>query len=210
MEKCVGIVCLMESTKQVLLPTAYWGSIAYQAYLLQYDCLLEVNEHFVKQSIRSRCQILGGNKLLMLNVPRVRKSSSKTAVKDLCINYDHPWQKEHWQSLISAYRTSPYFEYYEDELAPLYEEKTNTLLELNNRIQHKIFELLSIDKELQFTTSYQKEFEGLDLRSHHFVTDCPSYTQVFGTDFTPNLSILDLIFNEGPNSESYLLNLSLK
>ena len=200
----------MESTKQVLLPTAYWGSIAYQAYLLQHDCLIETNENFVKQSIRSRCQILGANKPLMLNVPRVRKSSSKTAVKDLCINYDHPWQKEHWQSLISAYRTSPYFEYYEDELAPLYELKTNTLLEFNNRIQHKVFELLSIDKELQFTTSYQKEFEGLDLRSYHFVTDCPIYTQVFGTDFTPNLSILDLIFNEGPNSESYLMNLYLK
>ena len=98
----------MESTKQVLLPTAYWGSIAYQAYLLQHDCLIEVNEHFVKQSIRSRCQILGANKPLTLNVPRVRKSSSKTAVKDLCINYDHPWQKEHWQSLMSAYRSSPY------------------------------------------------------------------------------------------------------
>ena len=210
MEKCVGIACSMESTKQVLLPTAYWGSIAYQAYLLQHDCLIDVNEHFVKQSIRSRCQILGANKPLTLNVPRVRKSSSKTAVKDLYINYDHPWQKEHWQSLMSAYRSSPYFEYYEDELAPLYEEKANTLLELNTRIQHKLFELLSINKELQFTTSYQKEFEGLDLRSHHFVTDCPSYTQVFGTDFTPNLSILDLLFNEGPNSETYLLELSLK
>ena len=200
----------MESTKQVLLPTAYWGSLAYQAYLLQHDCLIEVDENFVKQSIRSRCQILGANKPLMLNVPRMRKSSNKTAVKDLCINYDHPWQKEHWQSLMSAYRSSPYFEHYEDELAPLYKEKVKTLLEFNTRIQYKLFELLCIKKELQFTTSYQKEFEGLDLRSHHFVTDCPSYTQVFGTDFTPNLSILDLLFNEGPNSETYLLELSLK
>lgn len=200
----------MESTKQVLLPTAYWGSIAYQAYLLQHDCLIEVNEHFVKQSIRSRCQILGANKPLILNVPRVRKSSSKTAVKDLCINYDHPWQKEHWQSLMSAYRSSPYFEYYEDELAPLYQKKTNTLLDLNTCIQNKLFELIGIDKTLEFTTSYQKEFEGLDLRKHHFETDCPSYMQVFGTDFTPNLSILDLLFNEGPNSETYLLEFSLK
>ena len=200
----------MESTKQVLLPTAYWGSIAYQAYLLQHDCLIEVNENFVKQSIRSRCQILGANKPLTLNVPRVRKSSSKTAVKDLSINYDHPWQKEHWQSLMSAYRSSPYFEYYEEELVQLYKEKSNTLLDFNTKIQHKLFEILNIDKELQFTTYYQKEFEGLDLRNHHFVTDCPSYTQVFGTDFIPNLSILDLIFNEGPNSESYLLDLSLK
>ena len=199
----------MESTKQILLPTAYWGSISYQAYLLQHDCLIEINEHFVKQTIRSRCQILGANKPLTLNVPRVRKSSSKTTVKDLCINYDHPWQKEHWQSLISAYRSSPYFEYYEDEIAPLYEEKTNTLLDFNTRIQYKLFELLSIKKELRFTTSYQKEFEGLDLRNQHFVTDCPCYTQVFGTDFTPNLSILDLLFNEGPNSETYLLKISL-
>ena len=210
MEKCVGIACSMESTKQVLLPTTYWGSIAYQAYLIKHDCLIEVNEHFVKQSIRSRCQILGANKPLTLNVPRVRKNSSKTIVKDICINYDHPWQKEHWRSLMSAYRSSPYFEYYEDELAPLYEEKINTLLEFNTSVQHKLFELLCIDKELQFTTSYQKEFKGLDLRNHHFMTDCPSYTQVFGTNFTPNLSILDLLFNEGPNSENYLLNLYLK
>ena len=111
---------------------------------------------------------------------------------------------------MSAYRSSPYFEYYEDELAPLYEEKANTLLELNTRIQHKLFELLSIEKELQYTTSYQKEFEGLDLRNQHFITDCPGYSQVFGRDFTPNLSILDLLFNEGPNSETYLLELSLK
>ena len=200
----------MESTKKVLLPTAYWGSIAYQAYLLQYDCLIEANEYFVKQSIRNRCQILGANNPLALNVPRVRKSSSKTAVKDLCINYDHRWQKEHWQSLMSAYRSSPYFEYYEYELLPLYKEKFNTLLEFNNRIQRKLFELLGIKKELHFTNSYQKEFDGLDLRNQNFVADCPSYTQVFGTDFTPNLSVLDLLFNQGPNSETYLLELSLK
>lgn len=210
MEKYVGIAYLMESTKQVLLPTAYWGSICYQAYLLQYDFLIEVNSHFIKQSIHSRCHILGANKPLTLNVPRVRKNSSKTAVKDLCINYDHPWQKEHWKSLMSAYRSSPYFEYYEEELAPLYQEEVSTLLDLNIRIQNKLFELLGVDKELRFTNSYNKEFNGLDLRNHHFLTDCPIYTQVFGSHFTPNLSVLDLIFNEGPNSENYLLGLSLK
>ena len=111
---------------------------------------------------------------------------------------------------MSAYRSSPYFEYYEFELLPLYKEKSNTLLEFNTRIQRKLFELLSINKELQFTNSFQKEFDGLDLRNKHFVTNCPSYTQVFGTDFTPNLSVLDLLFNQGPNSETYLLELSLK
>ena len=166
----------------------------------------------MKQSIRSRCQILGANKPLTLNVPRVRKSSSKTAVKrPLHRKFKTTLGKRNiGKSLMSAYGSSPYFEYYEDEIAPLYEEKANTLLELNTSIQHKLFELLSINKELQFTTSYQKEFEGLDLRHHHFFTDCPSYTQVFGTNFTHNLSILDLLFNEGPNSETYLLELSLK
>jgi hypothetical protein len=202
----------MESTKKALIPTAYWGNIEYFAYLVQYDCTIEVKERFVKQSLRSRCEILGANKVLRLNVPRNRKNSSRLAVDQIGINYDHPWQKEHWQSLCSAYRSSPYFEYYEDEMEELFLHKADSLLELNNLVSHKIIELLDLEIELQFSERYETKFDGLDLRAHSFNNiSPPSYTQVFShpEGFQKNLSILDLLFNEGPNSETYLREVEL-
>lgn len=203
----------MESTKNTLLPTAYWAPIEYYAYLLQQHCKLEVEEHFVKQTIRSRCQIAGANNILTLRIPKVRKNSSKTLVKDLRINNDTAWQKQHWNSIVSAYNSSPFFEYYQDDIAPLYEEKPKFLLDWNNKTQELLGSLLNLEISLPQTDSYQKNTEGLDLRSYTFDKQTlPTYTQVFSEKygFTPNLSILDLLFNEGPNTETYLQALSLK
>jgi hypothetical protein len=203
----------MESTKNTLLPSAYWAPIEYYAYLLQHQCALEVEEYFVKQTIRSRCQIAGANNILTLHIPKVRKNSSKTLVKDLRINHDTAWQKQHWNSIVSAYNSSPFFEYYQDDIAPLYEEKPNFLLDWNNQIQELLDSLLNLEIVLPQTGSYQKNIDGLDLRGYAFDKQMlPSYTQVFSEThgFTPHLSILDLLFNEGPNTETYLQSLSLK
>ncbi|MBC8464368.1 MAG: WbqC family protein, partial [Bacteroidetes bacterium] len=181
--------------------------------LLQQHCKLEVEEHFVKQTIRSRCQIAGANNILTLRIPKVRKNSSKTLVKDLRINNDTAWQKQHWNSIVSAYNSSPFFEYYQDDIAPLYEEKPKFLLDWNNKTQELLGSLLNLEISLPQTDSYQKNTEGLDLRSYTFDKQTlPTYTQVFSEKygFTPNLSILDLLFNEGPNTETYLQALSLK
>jgi len=203
----------MESTKSTLLPAAYWAPIEYYAYLLQHHCKLEVEEHFVKQTIRSRCQIASANNILTLHIPKVRKNSSKTLVKDLRINHDTAWQKQHWNSIVSAYNSSPFFEYYQDDIAPLYEEKPSFILDWNNKTQELLDSLLNLEIVLPQTNSYQKDIDGLDLRNYTFdKKTLPPYTQVFSEKhgFIPNLSILDLLFNEGPNTETYLQALSLK
>ncbi|MAN50083.1 MAG: hypothetical protein CMD04_04615 [Flavobacteriales bacterium] len=200
----------MELNRKIILPIAYWGSIVYQGVLIQNNCIIDIYENFKKQSIHSRCEILGPNKIIKLNVPKVRKSSSKTSIKNLSINYDHNWQKVHWKSLTSCYRSSPYFEYYEEELEKLYQNKIQGLLEWNILIQKKFFELIDVKKKLEFTNKFQKNYIEKDYRDQNFRTNnVPKYTQVFGKEFHKNLSILDLLFNLGPDTKKYLENLSL-
>ena len=119
----------MVSNKKYLLPPSYLAPIGYYAILIQYPgCTIEQYDYFVKQTIRNRCAILGANGKLILSVPKQRKSSSKTILKDIQISYDATWQKLHWKSITSAYRSSAYFEYYEDLFAPLYQKKEKFFL----------------------------------------------------------------------------------
>ena len=126
----------MQSIKPTLLPCPYFGSTEYFSYLISNEYFIEVYDFFVKQSLRTRCKIYGANGILTLKVPKIRKNSSKTLFKDIKINYDYNWQKEHWESLISAYRSSPFFEYFEDELHSLFQKK-HTFLKLEFQ-QHSI------------------------------------------------------------------------
>lgn len=197
----------MQFTK--LIPTAYFGPLKYQALISQYDCNIEKKEFFIKQSLRTRCNINGANGIITLKVPRARKNSSKTLVCDIKINYDHPWQKEHWKSIKSAYQSSPFFEYYCDDLLPFFEKKYLYLFDLNTEIQLKLIELIGIDKKINFSKSfipYQKN----DWRVTNFQSSSKTkpYEQVFSLNnkFISDLSILDLLFNLGPETHQYLLN----
>jgi hypothetical protein len=203
----------MLSTNTCILPTAYLGPIEYYALLLQKNCSIEINDFFVKQSIRTRCTIYGANGKLSLAVPKIRKSSSKTLISDIKISYDTAWQKAHWKSLSSAYNSSPFFEYYADDLAPLFEKRFTYLIDLNRSLHEKIISLM----QLSITTTETKKFEltkaELDYRNYTFDNqNLRRYMQVFESknDFIPNLSILDLLFNEGTNAEEYLLNVSIQ
>lgn len=203
----------MQSTKTTILPSAYLGSIEYFAYLVQNNCIIECHDYFIKQSLRTRCEIYGPNGKQSLIVPKTRKGSSSSIIKDITINYDHSWQKEHWNSITSYYRSSPYFEYFEDEFENHFFVKHNFLIDLNSSLTQMMLDFLQCDQALNFSTSYIKNSEAIDLRKYNFnQIETPRYEQVFENKhkFIPKLSILDLLFNEGNFALEYLKQLKIK
>jgi len=193
---------------ECLLPISYLGPVAYYSAILQSEeIFIETKEHFIKQSFRNRCIIMGANGTQTLTIPKERKSSDKTLISDISISNQDNWQKLHWQSIISAYNSSPFFEYYKDDLLTFYNTKHNTLFDFNLKISKTILELMQVEKKLNFTSKFQKEFNGLDFRSSKFILkNQEEYQQVFCEkySFVPNLSILDVLFNLGPETTSYL------
>lgn len=193
---------------ECLLPISYLGPVAYYSAILQSkQIFIETKEHFIKQSFRNRCSIMGSNGTQTLTIPKERKSSDKTLISDISISNQDNWQKSHWQSIVSAYNSSPFFEYYKDELFPFYNTKHSTLFDFNLELSKTILELMRVEKKLNFTSKFQKECNGLDFRSSKFILkNQEEYQQVFCEKYTfiPNLSILDVLFNLGPETTSYL------
>jgi hypothetical protein len=171
-----------------------------------------MHEHFVKQSIRNRCDIYGANGKLQLTIPKQRKGSDKTIIKEIQISYKQNWQKEHWSAIVSSYNSSPYFEYYKDELQPFFEQEEILLIDFNNKLQVVILKFLQEEKDIMPTTEYLHQGNFSDLRNHKWnLEEQERYDQVFMEKhgFIANLSILDLLFNIGPESADYLLNLDV-
>ncbi len=172
---------------------------------------LEAHEHFIKQTYRNRCYILGANGPLMLNIPVVR-GRSKTLIRDLQIDHRQPWQAVHWRSITSAYGNAPFFEFFSHYFEKEYEKQEKFLWDFNLRLLTLCLNLLSMeDKKIEFSDAFEKDppAQITDLRSvihpkksyedNSFYEAVP-YIQVFGKDFVPNLSIIDLLFCQGPES----------
>lgn len=195
---------------EIVMPIAYCAPVNYYQLLLKATNIqFELHEHLVKQTIRNRCYIYSPNGKQMLVIPLQRRSE-RTIMKDIKISYDSNWQTLHWRSLESAYRRSPYFEYFEDDLKPLYSNKNHTFLtDYNLACFETINSLLKIKANYTFTNEYNKELSN-DYRtffnSDKIISEAKPYSQVFDTKFgfIENLSILDLLFNQGSRATEYL------
>lgn len=197
-----------------IFPSVYLGPIEYYIQLLKHSSVaIEQFENWQKQTYRNRCYIYGANGTLLLNIPIIHKKGERQIIKDVRISYAEDWRKLHQKSFESAYRTSPYFEFYEDEFLQFYSKKYTYLYDLNIELNNWIIEQLNISIDIQETSAYQKLVAEnvIDNRSSispKIKTDIQfnKYMQVFDNKygFIENLSVIDLLFNEGPNSISYL------
>lgn len=196
----------------LFLPT-YFAPIWQYITLFQNESFVfEVEDNFQKQTYRNRCYIYAANGRLQLNVPIIRtKGMGPQKTKDIHIDNSYPWQKQQLKTLQSAYRSSPYFEFYEDDLLPLFETKQAFLQDFNLKCHAFIMDAIQEDIPFTKTTEYLKEpalkdGRGLAIPKYKLNTEFKPYTQVFDNKhgFISNLSILDLLFMEGPNAVSYL------
>lgn len=201
--------------KEILVSLPYFGPISQFKELINASNIwIEKQDNFQKQTYRNRMYILGANGKLSLNIPI--KHLPKTKVKvhqkysEVKIDNEDNWQSVHWKSLKSAYQTSPFFEFYEDELAPLFRKDYLTLFEFNRECFETVLECLQLDLNFEYTSEYNKQPENISdhrnlVNAKNSIT-IPEYIQVFQEKhgFISNLCILDLLFNEGPNAVTFL------
>lgn len=196
----------------ILIYPTYFPSISHYVAMLQASTItFEVEDNFQKQTNRNRMYIYSPNGLQMLNIPIKHSKEAHQKYKNIRIENDFGWQKNHFKSLEAAYRTSPFFEYFEDDFKPIFEKKHEFLLDLNFEIFELVNSALGVQLPFEKTTEYFHEVSNTtDFRplangkKDTFINE--PYTQVFEEKhgFLPNLSILDVLFNEGRHAVSYL------
>ncbi len=211
----------MNTPNSTILPLTYLGNILYYIHLIKGECTIDIHSHYIKQTYTNRCTILSTNGPQDLTIPII-KPKEKTAIKDIRISSHDNWQQLHWRTIQSAYNSTPFFEYFCDDYAPFYAKKYDFLLDFNLETQQKTLELLNFRKiDCSLSDSYIEatNFNTKDLRevinpkkfnvTLYDELNNPYY-QIFDSKFgfTPNLSIIDLLFNMGNESRIYLKSLT--
>lgn len=198
----------------ILLHPTYFPSISQFASIVQADSVtFEMEDNFQKQTNRNRMYIYSPNGIQLLNIPVKHSKDAHQKTKDVKIEAAFDWQKQHFKSLEAAYRTSPFFEFYEDTIRLIYTKKHTFLMDLNLETMEIIAKCLGITLGSNKTTEYFHEVQNMiDYRSlangKKDTSIITPYTQVFEEKhgFINNLSVLDLLFNEGRYAKEYLLN----
>ena len=196
----------------ILIHPTYFPSISHYIAMMQSEkVVLEMEDNFQKQTNRNRMYIYSPNGVQLLNIPVKHCKDKHQKCKDVRIENDFGWQKIHFKSLEAAYRTSPFFEYFEDDFRPIFEKKHEFLMDLNLETFALVNEALGVKFQTEKTTEYFHEVADLkDFRKlangKKDTTKIEEYTQVFHEKhgFLNNLSILDLLFNEGRYTVDYL------
>ena len=199
----------------VYLSSAYLAPVEYYTKLLAYDRVcIEQHDHYIKQTYRNRCTIAAPDGELALSIPTVKPASLKCPMCDIRISDHGNWRHLHWNAIESAYNHTPFFEYYKDDFHPFYEKKYEFLADFNEELCHLVYSLIDIQPVMERTSEYKTGFAPgeADFRERihpkkDFSLEDPDfspqpYYQVFQErlGFLPNLSIIDLLFNMGPES----------
>jgi hypothetical protein len=202
----------------VLLSTAYLAPVSYYVLLARAGkVVIEQHENYQKQSYRNRCLIAAANGPMVLSIPVKKTLPGKNSIRDIQLSGHGNWQHMHWNSLVSAYASSPYFAFYRDDIRPFYEKKYKYLFDFNEALREEICALLHLEPRLEYSKSYTTgpETEILDYRElihpkkQRLEELLPGpYVQVFDRKFgfLPDLSVLDLLFNTGPEASLFLMH----
>jgi len=204
----------MINPTNILLPTSYFPPLSYFVHIIRSNkVFIEQMETYPKQTYRNRCEIMTSGGKLNLIIPVTKPNGNHTITRDIEISYREPWQHNHWKSIQTAYSSSPYFNYYADIIQPLFDSKETSLIAHNQKILSVINKITGIKPSLALTGDYIKQSkEFIDLRSEispgkqQSGMSYPEYPQVFSHifGFVKDVSILDLLFNLGPETPSYL------
>lgn len=211
--------CKGSQVTPLVFPLFYNGPVHYFArVVLQEQIVVEQFDSYTKQTFRNRCRILGPNGVLTLSIPVKRPHGIRCHYRDIRIDYDNHWNKIHWRSLVASYAASPYYEFLADDIAPLYEKRFEFLVDLNLRLMECMFRIMGLEIAVTLTGSFEEITGGNDPRAMFHSKRDPAitdpafqpvpYHQVFSDrhGFQPNLSILDLLFNQGPDAVTLLKN----